>query len=72
MGKPKTDLEEIGLHFSFIPREINKFEFGDPLERSKKTDINPIIDQIDDLNSNKNKNDLMKMKKKKKVNLKIH
>ena len=65
LGKPKTDLEEIGLHFSFIPREIDKFEFGDPLERSKKTDINPIIDQIDDLNSNKNKNDLMKMKKEK-------
>ena len=62
LAKPKTELQEMGQNFSFLPS--SKFQFGSPIEKNKKSDNNLIQDQFDELNSIRNKNDLKKYKDK--------
>ena len=57
---PKVVLETAEQNFSLIAPEKVNFEFGDPPEKMKKNDIHPILDQLDDFNSQRNKNDLKK------------
>ena len=61
-GRPSKKLifEKAEENFSLIAPEYIKFEFRGPLDKNKKTDNNPLENQLNELDDYRNKNNLKK------------